>query len=72
MRSISSRKRRLAACLGALVASACASVTPPPRFSPVSPAEASGPEGVVAPARPILTGAGELAEPVAEPPEPNP
>jgi hypothetical protein len=68
MKTMSSWRRQVAACLGALMASACASVTPPPRFSPVSPAEASGPEGVVAPARPILTEAGELAEP----PEPNP
>jgi hypothetical protein len=70
VRSNSSRKRRLAACLGALVGSACASVPPPPRFSPVSPAEVSAPESSVAPARPLLTGAGELADP--ESPEPNP
>lgn len=33
----------------ALTVSACAAVTPPPRFSPVSPADADAPEAATAP-----------------------
>jgi len=62
------RRPRLAAACAALVTlSACAAVTPPPRFSAVSPADADGPESAVEPATPILTGDGELAE-KAKPP----
>jgi Heavy metal binding domain len=54
---------------GVLALSACAGVTPPPRFAAVSPADANGPESVVPPPRPMLTEDGELAgEPAAAPP----
>ncbi len=63
------RLRTVIACSGVLALSACASLTPPPRFSAVSPADPNGPESAVAPARPMLTEDGELAgEPVSAPP----
>ena len=55
--------------LGVALFSACAATTPPPRFGPVSPADAQAPEGAVPPA-PLLTGEGELAERAA-PPSPD-
>lgn len=50
------------ACAAALTLSACAAVTPPPRFSPVGPADPKGPESAVPPPRPMLTGDAELAD----------
>jgi hypothetical protein len=66
VRFSSSAKPLVSACLGALLASACASATPPPRFSATSPAEASAPESPLPPAQPILTGSGELADPAPD------
>lgn len=66
------RLRTWAALLGALVLSACAASTPPPRFSPVSPADANGPESTVPAPKPMLTGDGELAERPESTQEPAP
>lgn len=57
--------RRLSLALASslvLTLSACAAVTPPPRFAPISPDDAKGPEGAVPPAKPMLSGDGELAD----------
>lgn len=45
----------------ALTVSACAAVTPPPRFSPVSPADADAPEAATPPPVPVLAGDGDDA-----------
>jgi hypothetical protein len=64
VRSAALRRRLLAAGIwsGALTLTACAAVTPPPRFSPVSPADADAPEGAMPPPKAMLTGDGELAD----------
>ena len=56
----------LAAAVATLL-SGCASTTPAPTFSPVSPADAAAPEAATPPPAPALTGSGELADP-PEPP----
>ena len=66
--ALRSRLLRAAICSGALTLMACAAVTPPPRFSPVSPADAEAPESAVPPPKALLTGDGELADR----PEPTP
>jgi len=58
-----------------LAASGCAVATPAPRFTAVSPADPAAAESTLPPPAPMLTGAGELAEPPAAPtagPEGNP
>jgi len=52
----------VAICWTALTLAACAGITPPPRFSPVSPADAEAPESGVPPPKAMLTGDGELAD----------
>jgi len=60
------------AALGlAIVLSGCAAVTPAPRFSSVSPADAEGPEAGTPPAAPALADEPEaLASPPPEEPPP--
>jgi len=65
------RRLRLAsACFTVLALSACGVVTPPPRFSAVSPADPNAPESAVPPPEPMLTGDGELADEPATSPAP--
>jgi hypothetical protein len=73
VRSAALRRRLLAAaiCWTTLTLAACAGVTPPPRFSPASPAVADAPESAVAPPKAMLTGDGELAD-RPEPTRPSP
>ncbi len=53
---------RLAATACLLAFAACASTTPAPRFTVVSPADPAGAESAVPAPPAILTGGGELAE----------
>jgi Heavy metal binding domain len=46
----------------ALTVSACAAVTPPPRFSPVSPADADAPDAATPPPVPVLAGEPEVRD----------
>jgi hypothetical protein len=60
-------------CLGlAGMLSACGGVTPPPRFSAVSPADAEAPEAPVSPAASLLTGDRPGDQPTPKPPAPAP
>jgi len=52
--------------------SACGGVTPPPRFSAVSPADAEAPEAPIAPAAPPLTGDRPGDPQTPKPPAPDP
>lgn len=45
------------AAMAVILSAGCAATTPPPRFSPVSPAEVDAPEAAMPPAAASLTGA---------------
>lgn len=67
--------RPAALCVGlASTLAACGGVTPPPRFSAVSPADAGAPEAPAAPAAPLLSGDRPAIPPPPTPPaiEPAP
>lgn len=66
-----SLKRALAPAI-ALFLWGCAATTPPPRLSPVSPADPTAPEAAAPGPSPALTGSGELAEAPEAGPPPEP
>jgi hypothetical protein len=67
-RSIRRSRAPMRAAALALALWGCAATTPPPRFSPVSPADPTAPEAATPPPSPSLGAEGELSAP--EPPPP--
>jgi hypothetical protein len=56
------RLKQALAPIVALMLSGCAATTPPPRFSPVSPADPTAPEAAIPGPSPALTGSADVAD----------